>query len=53
MLNGFVKERQARVSLLGLVSCQIDPAAVLQRAVHINIHPLLAESDVDDIVTAV
>jgi 8-amino-3,8-dideoxy-alpha-D-manno-octulosonate transaminase len=26
---------------------------ILQRAVHINIHPLLAESDVDDIVTAV
>jgi 8-amino-3,8-dideoxy-alpha-D-manno-octulosonate transaminase len=26
---------------------------ILQRAVHINIHPLLAESDVDDIVTAI
>jgi 8-amino-3,8-dideoxy-alpha-D-manno-octulosonate transaminase len=26
---------------------------ILQRAVHINLHPLLAESDVDDIVTAI
>ena len=26
---------------------------ILRRAIHINIHPLLAESDVDDIVTAI